>query len=71
MQGSACAGRRVNIMGHHDNGFTLLLIQGLQQVQDFIPGFAIQVTGRLIAKQQGRVCDDGTCDTGALLFTTG
>ena len=67
--GSPC--RCVDIMGHHDYGFTLLFIQCLQQIQDFIPGFTVEVTSWLIAKQQCRVGYDRTGDTCSLLFTAG
>src|SRR5882724_3072220 len=35
----------VRIMGHHDDGFVMLPIKRLKQVQDLVTRLAIQVTG--------------------------
>src|SRR6059036_3147883 len=50
---------RVRIVRDHQNRFALFTIERLQQAKDFVAGLAIQVAGRLVAKQQGRVGDDG------------
>src|SRR5689334_14605142 len=41
---------RMRIVRDHDNGLTLLLVQGLQEAQDFVAGFSFQVASRLVAK---------------------
>jgi hypothetical protein len=56
-------------MGDHDDGFPLTAIKRLQQIQDFITGLAIEVTGGLIAKQQCGIGDYGTGYANTLLLT--
>src|ERR1700722_2086417 len=59
------------IMSHHDDRFAVLAIQTLQQVEDFVAGFAVEIAGRFIAKKEGGVGDDAAGDAHTLLFTTG
>ena len=59
----------MNVVRHHHDGFALLAIERLQQVQDFITGSAIEVTGGLVTQQQGGIRDNRTSDTNPLLLT--
>ncbi len=61
----------MRIVRDHDDGLTVLLIQRLEQVQDFIAGLAVQVTGRLVAQEQGGIRYDASRDADALLLATG
>jgi hypothetical protein len=47
----------VDVVRHHDDGFTLLAVERLQQIQDLVARLAIEVTGGFIT-QQGGVGDD-------------
>jgi hypothetical protein len=58
------------IVRHHDDGLAVIAVQSLQQTEDFIPRFSVQIAGRLVAKQQGRVGDNSARDASALLFAT-
>src|SRR5688572_7458632 len=61
----------VRIMRDHDDGLALLAVECLQQAQDFITRFAIQVAGRLVTQQNGWVGDNGSGDANTLLFASG
>src|SRR3954470_23664890 len=71
MYRSRGARRSVRIVRHHDNRFSMLAVQGLQQVEDFIARFAVQIAGGLVAEQQGWVGNDRPRDADALLFAAG
>jgi hypothetical protein len=62
---------RDRIVGHHHNRFAMITIQRLQQSKDFFTGFTIQITGRLVAKQQRWIGDYRAGDTDALLLPAG
>jgi hypothetical protein len=55
----------------HDDGFAVLPVQRLEQVQNLVPGLAVQVAGRLVAQQQGGVGDNRSGDAHALLLPAG
>ena len=57
-------------VGHHDNGCSLLVQLG-QQVHDFRPVFGIEVSGRLVGKDQLGPCHDGTGNGNPLLLSPG
>src|SRR5579859_420825 len=65
---SGVAGR-LGIMGDHHDGLVVALIQDPQQIQNFLGGMTIQVTGRLVANQDGRVGDQGACNGHPLLLS--
>ena len=54
---------------HHD-GLAEFAVQLLQQGQDFIGGFTIQIAGRLVAIDQ-RIGHQGTGNRDTLLLATG
>ena len=49
----------------------MLFVQRLQQIQNFVAGFPVQIAGRFVAQQQGGISHDGARDTHSLLFTAG
>ena len=51
MQCAARARGRVWIVGHHDNRLPVLAIQRLQQVEHFVAGLPVEISGRLVAEQ--------------------
>src|SRR5205823_203075 len=53
MKGARSTGGGVGIVCDHDNRLAVLPIESLQQIENFIPGFSIQISGRLVAEQQG------------------
>jgi hypothetical protein len=59
MHGAARAGRGVGIVGHHDDGFPVLSVERLEEAEDFIAGFPIEVSRGFIAKQEGGIGDNG------------
>src|SRR5690606_27498954 len=52
----------------HDDGLAMLAVEGLEQAQDFVPGLAVEVASRFVAKQEGWVGDNGAGNAHALLF---
>lgn len=62
--------RIVLVVGHHDDR-RALLIELCQQAHDFQSVLRVEVTGRLIGKDQLRAKDDGTRNGYALLLTAG
>src|SRR2546430_501893 len=63
------AGRGVRIVGDHDDGFPMLTVQGLQQIENFVAGLPVQIAGRLVAQQQGRIGHNRAGNADPLLFT--
>src|SRR5260221_188612 len=49
----------------------MLFVQCLEQVENFITRFAIEVTSGFVAKQKGWVGDNGSRDADALLLAAG
>jgi hypothetical protein len=60
----------MRIVRNHDDSFAVLTIQALQEIQNLIPGFTIQVARWLIAEQQRGIRNDATRNANALLFAT-
>ncbi len=57
-------------VGHDQEGHPVVLVQVLEQRQDFTAGDRVERTGRLVGQNQARLRDEGTGDGHALLFTT-
>ncbi len=70
MNRAAGAGGRMRIVSDHDDRLSLITIQSLEQAQNFITGFAVEIARRLIAKEQRRIRDNGASDPDTLLFPT-
>ena len=58
-------------MGYHHNGISILAADILDQFQNILGRAIVQRTGRLIAKQDVRILDDGSADGRSLLLTAG
>src|ERR1041385_307464 len=61
----------MRIVSDHDDGFAVLFVEGLKQIEDFVTGFAIEIAGRFVAEQQSGIGDDSASDADALLFAPG
>ena len=71
IDGPRGARRGVRVVGDHDDRLAVLAVERLQQVQDLVARLAVEVAGRLVAQQQGRVGDDRAGDADALLLAAG
>jgi hypothetical protein len=60
----------MRIVRNHDDRFAMLTIQALQEVQDLVSGFTIQVARWFIAEQQRGIGNNTTRNANALLFAT-
>ena len=56
------------IVCHHHDGLAVLAVERLQQVEDLVTRFPIEVAGGFVAEQQRRIRDDGAGDADALLL---
>src|SRR4029079_11344883 len=68
MQRAIGALRGARIVRHHDDGLAVLLVQRLEQVEDFIARLAIEIARGLVAEEQRRIGDDGARDAHALFL---
>lgn len=59
------------VMGNHQNGGSVFLVDLLQKFQNAAGGLKIQRSGGLIVEQELWVFDDGPCDWHALLLAAG
>ena len=71
MDGAAGAGGGVGIVGDHDDGLAVLLVERLEQREDFVAGLAVEVAGGFVAEQDVGIGDDGAGDADALLLAAG
>ena len=55
-------------MGHDQKRNPSFLAQFVEQVQDFIPGLAVQIAGGFVGQDQARCVDQGAGDGNALLL---
>src|SRR5690348_8899287 len=60
--------RGLGIVRHHDDGLAVLAVEPLQQRQHFFRRLAVEVAGRLVADQQGRIGNDRARNGDALLL---
>ena len=68
VQHAAGALRGVRIVRDHDHRLALIAIERLEQVEDLVPGLAVEIARRLVAQKQRRVGDDRARDPDALLL---
>src|SRR5512139_2427858 len=61
-------GRDVGLVGDHDDGQALLLVEGLEDVHDLRARLAVEIAGRLVGQDQGRIVEQGPGDGHALLL---
>ncbi len=57
-------------MGDKDQRGTAVLVEAKQQISDLMSGFAIEVAGGFIGKQDGRLTGEGARQRYSLLLTT-
>src|SRR5688500_7073795 len=63
--------RGFRVVRHHHDGLAMLAVEDLQQPQDLVRRPAVEVAGRLVADQDGRVRHQHTPDRDALLLPAG
>src|SRR5690349_15568565 len=61
----------LGVMRDHQDGLLVLAVELLQQAQDFIGRGAVQIAGRFVAEQDGRIGDNGAGNAHALLLAAG
>ena len=59
------------VMGNHNNGIPIFLIDCFDQLQNFLGCLIIQRTGWLITEQDVRIFDNCTSNRGSLLLSSG
>ena len=69
MDGSPGARRRVGIVGDHDDGFSVVAVERLEQIENFVAGLAIEIARGLVAEKQRRVRHNCACNSDALFLT--
>ena len=55
-------------MRDHDDGFPMLAVERLEERENLVAGFAVEIARGFIAEQDCRIGDDGAGDAHALLF---
>ena len=59
------------VVGNHDDGISVLLVDLLDQTQNFLRCVVIQCTCRLVAKKDVRIFYNSTTNGSSLLLSTG
>ena len=59
------------VVRDHDDGAAVLLIQAVEQLHHLGTHLRVEVTRRLVGKDDVRVADDGTCDGNTLALPAG
>ena len=62
---------RLRVVRDHDDGLAVVAVQLPEQREDVDRRLAVEVAGRLIANEQGRIGDEGARDRDALLLSAG
>src|SRR6185436_6059829 len=60
--------RGVRVVGHHDDGLLELSVGPVEEVEHFLGGLAVEITGGLVGEQHLGVGDECTGDGHALLL---
>src|SRR5688572_30577063 len=63
--------RGFRVVRHHHDGLAVLAVEHLQKPQDLVRRLAVEVAGRLVADQDGRVRDQRARDCDALFLAAG
>src|SRR5688500_18593201 len=63
--------RGLRVVGHHHDGLAVLAVEDLQQSQDLVRRPAVEVAGRLVADQDGRVRHERARNRDALFLAAG
>jgi hypothetical protein len=61
----------VRVVRDHDDRLAVLAVERLEQAENFVAGFAVEIARRLVAKEQRGIADDRPRDADALLFAAG
>ena len=61
---------QILIMGNHDNG-SPHMVDGTEQIHNFLRGIRIQVTGRFVRNKEKRLIGQCPGDSHSLLFAAG
>ena len=59
------------VVGNHQNGLLVLSRHGLQQRQDFLAVFTVQIAGRLVRQNQCGPCNQSSANGDTLLLAAG
>ena len=59
------------VVGNHQNGLLVLGRHGLQESQDFLTIFTVQIAGRLVRQNQCRSWNQRPAESDTLLLATG
>jgi hypothetical protein len=59
------------VMGHEDNGDTLLLVEPLEHAQDLLAGARVEVTRGLVGEEDQRTVDERAGNGHTLLLPAG
>src|ERR671916_708188 len=70
-QDAVGAGRRARVVRDHDRRLAVELDRLAQQRQHLVPGLRVEVAGRLVGEQDGRLGDQRAGDRDALLLAAG
>ena len=68
MQGALAAGGQTLVVGDQNQRGAVFAVKVKQQIGDLLAGGGVQVTGRLVGKQNGRLTGKGTGNGNPLLF---
>src|SRR2546423_12477915 len=60
--------RNPSVVGDNDYGFLEISVQPLEEIQDFLAGLRVELSGRLVCQEQGWIVRQGDCDGDPLLF---
>src|SRR5262249_5991163 len=59
---------RMRVVCHHDDRLSVLVIKRVQQIQDLVACFTIEIAGWLVTEEQRRIGHDRPCDPDALFL---
>ena len=63
-----CISGDIGLVSDHDDGDAALAVQQSQRVHDVMGVACIEIAGRLVGKEHGRIVDEGAGDGDALLL---
>ena len=71
VQSSLGAFRGMRVVRHHHDGFAVVTVESLQQIENLFAGFAVEVSRGFVAEQQRRIRHDRAGDANALFLASG
>src|SRR3989441_5535379 len=60
--------RNPSVVGDNDYGLLEISVQSLEEIQDFLAGLGVELSGRLVCQEQGWIVRQGDCDGDPLLL---